>query len=97
MKLLRFVNADASIDVVYKTDLITDSQTNFTVLSIEGLSSAEVAFGLQFKSLPTSLDIFKQFAIDNELQLTALDAGHSTAQPIVLVDFPEEESEPGED
>lgn len=88
MKLLRFKNEDGSIDVSYKTDLITESQSNFTVLSIEGLDDTEVAFGLQFKSLPTNKATFIKFATDNELQLISLDLGHSTAEAIELVAIP---------
>lgn len=87
MKILRFVDVNQTIDVSYKTDLISDNQSNFTVLSIDGLSSAEEKFGFQFKQLPTNVNAFKAFALANDLKLTSLYLSHSTDQPVVLQDF----------
>jgi hypothetical protein len=72
MKVLIFTDINNTINVHYKTDLITDTQDNFNILSIEGLSDAEITFGLQFKQLAYNLPAFKKFALDHGLKLTAI-------------------------
>lgn len=93
MKILRFRNTDGTIDVSYKTDLITENQSNFTVMSIEGLDAVEKGKGMDFQQLPTNINAFKTFAIDNELELTSLALGRPNNVPVVIVELPEEEEE----
>lgn len=92
MKILRFYNEDLSVDVQYKTDLINDNATNFTVLEVSGLDEAEIEKGIDFKLLEYNLYQFIEFAQDNELALSTQDVGTPVdKEPIILVELPEVE------
>ena len=69
MKNLILRNTDSTCKVVYKTNLLNDTDENFTVLTVEGLNNVEETFGLQFKQLQYNMTSFKAFAADNNLIL----------------------------
>lgn len=75
MRLLKIFNEDLGVDVQYKTDLITHTQSNFTVMSVEGLDEAEKILGIDFKQLSYNLDAFKQFCIEHGFGLSVQTIG----------------------
>ncbi len=77
MKILKIYNDDLSVDVQYKTDIVTNTQTNFTVMEIIGLDDDEKKLGIDFKKLPYNLPIFKQFAEENGFGLSLQNIGSS--------------------
>lgn len=82
MRLLKIYNEDLGVDVQYKTDLITHTQTNFTVMSVEGLDDAEKALGIDFKQLPYNLPAFKQFCEDHGFGLSLQTIGSVSDQEV---------------
>lgn len=97
MRILRLYTEDLSVDVQYKTDLITETQDNFTVMSIEGLDDAEKELGIDFKQLPYNINIFKEFAENNGLGLSVQTVGSATDSEAVILVEPKEEEEDPED
>ena len=67
MKTLTFVGE--GIRVSFKTDLISETQQNFTVMEVSGLDTVEEKKQFLFQQLPSNLPTFKQFAEDNNLEL----------------------------
>ena len=61
MRILRIYTTDNTIDVRYKTDLITQDQENFTVMDTIGLDNHEKELGIRFLQIPHTLSEFKNF------------------------------------
>lgn len=83
MKLLKFTNADRSLDVEYAVDLIGSSEA-MTVYEVKGLDAAELRWGLQFRRLSYTLGAFKAFATTYNLKLEVLENGQSTSTLVAL-------------
>ena len=83
MKVLKFTNADLSLDVEYSVDLIGTNE-ELTVYEIAGLDAAEESWGLQFRRLPYTLGAFKAFATTNNLKLEVLETGVTTVVLVAL-------------
>lgn len=95
MKLLTIYNAEGSVKVEYVTDLITDKQSNFTVMEIRGLDEAEQKLGISFQKLNYSVEIFKEFCSNNQLGLKARYIGSTIpSAEEILVEAPEPEPDP---
>lgn len=75
MKTLTFTDND-QVRVSYKTDLISETQQNFTVMEVFGLDTIEEKKQFLFQQLPSNLPAFRKFAEDNELELV-MDDNHS--------------------
>jgi hypothetical protein len=71
---------DHGVHVVYKTDLFKGNAGLFTVMTTEGLSEAEIEYGLDFKSLPYDLAEFKAFAQNHNLLLERIDSDGEVTQ-----------------
>jgi hypothetical protein len=82
MKTLVLKNADETIRVEYKVDIM-DGAENFTVMEIVGMSDAEVALGLDFQCLATNLQSFKTFATANNLALEEIDINPTIGSSIL--------------
>lgn len=61
MRLLRIYNDDLGLDVQYKTDLITHTQDNFTVMEIIGLDDEEKVLGIDFQKISYNIPSIKAF------------------------------------
>ena len=85
---LKFVDGAGTIDVEYKTSLMSDNEDNFQVMAIEGESDAEKTFGFNFRELAYDIPTFKAFATANSLKLTRIDDDGET----VLVDATDDSS-----
>lgn len=81
MKILQFTDQNLTVNVKFKVDLVNDQQEKFTVMSIEGLDENEIALGLGFKQLPSTLTAMISFATQNDLKLTLinLNGNHSSS------------------
>jgi hypothetical protein len=78
-----------TLNVTYKTDLPEGATTgNFTVMDIQDLNDAEKHLGFDFKQLPSNIEAFKAFALENNLVLIRVD-GLGKA---VLVNYTDESS-----
>ena len=82
---LRFTDYNDTFAVDYKTNLINETDDNFTVIGIVGLDDAEVVLGMQFKELAYSVGAFKAFAITKGLKLSKIN--DQTQQITVIQDF----------
>ena len=91
MKLLTIYNQDLSVEVLYLTDLITDTQSNFTVMEIRGLDDAEKQLGIDFKKLSYSVEEFKAFCTQHELGLKSKAIGTTVDHPEQILVEPKEE------
>ena len=69
---LRFTDYNDTFAVDYKTNLINDTDDNFTVIGIVGLDDNEIVLGMQFKQLAYSVGAFKAFAISKGLKLSKI-------------------------
>ncbi len=83
MKILKFTNADNSLDVEYTTDLIGTNE-ELTVYQIEGLDSVEEEWGLEFRRLPYVLGDFIAFATTHNLRLDVLETGVTTVNLVAI-------------
>lgn len=83
MKILKFTNADLSLDVEYVVDLIGTNDA-MTVHQIKGLDEAEKRWGLNFRVLPYTLTAFKTFATTYNLKLDVLENGQATTTLVAL-------------
>jgi hypothetical protein len=84
MKILRFTDQNFTINVDFKTDLVNDTQSNFTIMSIEGLDSNEKTLGLGFKQLPSNINAMKSFAQTHDLQLTVINLNNKHSSSILV-------------
>ncbi len=89
MRLLKIYNEDLGVDVQYKTDLITDTQSNFTVMSVDGLDEAEEILGIAFQKMPYTIDAFKAFAEENGFGLSVQTIGSATDEAVTVLVEPE--------
>lgn len=83
MKILKFTNADLSLDVEYAVDLIGTNE-EMTVYQISGLDDVEEQWGLEFRRLSYALGAFKAFATANNLKLEVFENGQTTETLIAL-------------
>jgi len=83
MKILKFTNADLSLDVEFAVDLIGDSEA-MTVYEVSGLDDTEETMGMAFRRLTYNLGTFKAFATTYNLKLEVLESGEDTETLIAL-------------
>ena len=90
MKTLVFYNndLDPKVEVEYITDQIHSTSEFFNVLEIRGLEEFEVVMGFSFQNLNYTLSSFKQFALDNNLNLKIVDDKDSIKLIEIVGGFP---------
>lgn len=74
MKSLIFKNLNNTVNVEFITDLMTEGQNQFSVMSIRGLEDSERALGFNFQQLPYDVQAFKAFALQKGLELSVSDS-----------------------
>lgn len=91
MKDLRFKDG-LNVDITYRTDMISDEDQNFTVSQIQVGPQFEVndesdanhvALFNDFKKLENNITTFKDFATNNNLDLTIADSDGSNRKLLV--------------
>lgn len=89
MRLIKIYSEDLQTEVLYKTDLITRTQENFTVMEVSGLDDAEKALGINFKELAYNLTTFKTFCEEHGLGLSVQTIGSVSDEEVEVLVEPE--------
>lgn len=91
MKDLLLLSADGLISHTFRTDLLANDGSNFSILAIDPPAGTNngpaldslLLFNTIFQRLPFSLAAFKAFCVTNSLRVTAQDANGNNPSVIV--------------
>lgn len=94
MKDLVFRSVTSTVNVRFRTDLINDEAKNFTVMDIQGLTDNTASNPItyrdqlllrEFKKLPYTIQAFKLFAQNYELELKSMNADGTSVTTLVAM------------